>query len=81
MPRLLVPIPIASPIMRTELDSLPAGVTVGPGEIRIEATSYRDAAEKLVALALAMGRADPEELDRLLAIGSEDAKQKENSNL
>jgi hypothetical protein len=61
-PKLLVEAPTA--IRHQELTSLPQGVELGPGHLRVSFTHPTECLEKLLALAMAIGN-DPELFERL----------------
>jgi hypothetical protein len=61
---LLVEAPVA--VMSQHLESLPEGVDLNPGEIRIHFTTPFEALEKLLALALAVGN-NQTEFERIVA--------------
>jgi hypothetical protein len=65
-PRVLVEAP--DRIVNQELDRLPAGIRLAPGQILIEGfTTPEDAKHKLLALIMAIGN-DSEEFDRRIAV-------------
>ena len=64
--RVLVEAPAA--VVHQEIESLPAGVAIAPGKITVEFDSPRQALEKLLALAMAIGN-DPLLFERLASRG------------
>jgi hypothetical protein len=52
-PRVLVEAPVR--VLGQQLRNLPAGVSIAPGRITVEFTEPREALEKLLALAMALG--------------------------
>jgi len=53
-PKLLVSAPIQ--VQKQEFESLPAGIQLAPGRITVEFSEPQEALEKLLALAMAIGR-------------------------
>jgi hypothetical protein len=51
-------------VLSQQLQNLPAGVSIAPGRIIVEFTEPRDALEKLLALAMAIGN-DYEAFERM----------------
>ncbi len=66
-PQVLVEAPVA--VMSQRLEGLPEGVSVKRGEITVQFTTSRQALEKLLALAMAIGN-DQELFDRLATFGT-----------
>jgi hypothetical protein len=64
-PRVLIEVPTA--VLRQQLDELPEGVLLGPGEIRLRFRDNREALEKLLALAMAIGN-DPDGFERRISL-------------
>jgi hypothetical protein len=64
-PRVLVEAPAT--IVNQELEDLPEGIDLAPGRITVRFAGQREALEKLLALAMAIGN-DPHHFERLTAL-------------